>query len=79
MARDARLLYSGLADEIADRPFAVLQRFDDVRRLCRLRAGDSKRFPPCETGGRGLRNNPMRAASAIATGTWYHVMSCDIT
>jgi hypothetical protein len=30
MARDARLLYSGLADKIADRPLAVQQRFDDA-------------------------------------------------
>jgi hypothetical protein len=40
----------------------------------------SNQWPlPCETGVRGLRINDMRAQIPIATGTWYHVMSLDIT
>src|ERR1700728_2737408 len=40
----------------------------------------SNQWPlPCETGVRGLRINDMRAETPIATGTWYHVMSLDIT
>jgi hypothetical protein len=42
--------------------------------------GDRNQWPlPCETGVRGLRINDMRAETPIATGTWYHVMSFDIT
>src|SRR6266853_3024414 len=41
---------------------------------------DRNQWPlPCETGGRGLQNNHMRAPSPIATGTWHHVVSRDIT
>ena len=40
----------------------------------------SNQWPlPCETGVRGLRINDMRGGFPIATGTWYHVMSFDIT
>jgi hypothetical protein len=40
----------------------------------------SNQWPlPCETGVGGLRINDMRAMSPIATGTWYHVMSFDVT
>jgi hypothetical protein len=40
----------------------------------------SNQWPlPCETGVRGLRINHMRAELPIATSTWYHVMSRDIT
>src|ERR1700733_1173823 len=40
----------------------------------------SNQWPlPCETGVWGLRINDMRAEAPIATGTWYHVMSLDIT
>ena len=40
----------------------------------------SNQWPlPCETGGRGLRIKDMRARTPFATGTWYHLMSFDIT
>jgi hypothetical protein len=34
---------------------------------------------PCETGAMGLQINDMRAASLIATGACYHVVSLGIT
>jgi hypothetical protein len=34
---------------------------------------------PCATGVWGLRINDMQAEIPIATDTWYHVMSLDIT
>jgi hypothetical protein len=34
---------------------------------------------PCETGVWGLQISDMRAGSPVATGTWYHLMSFDIT
>jgi hypothetical protein len=40
----------------------------------------SNQWPlPCETGVRGLRINHMRVQFPIATGTWYHVMSRNVT
>jgi hypothetical protein len=40
----------------------------------------SNQWPlPCETGSKGLQINHMRAELPIATSTWYHVMSRDIT
>jgi hypothetical protein len=40
----------------------------------------SNQWPlPCETGVLGLRINHMRVLMPVATGTWYHVMSFDIT
>src|SRR5258708_39268155 len=40
----------------------------------------SNQWPlPCETEVGCLRINDMRAVSPIATRTWYHVMSFDIT
>jgi hypothetical protein len=40
----------------------------------------SNQWPlPCETEVRGFRINDMRVQIPIATGTWYHVMSFDIT
>ena len=40
----------------------------------------SNQWPlPCETGVWGLRINDMRVHFPIATGTWCHVMSFDIT
>jgi hypothetical protein len=40
----------------------------------------SNQWPmPCETGVRGSRIKDMRAASPVATNTWYHGMSFDIT
>jgi len=40
----------------------------------------SNQWPlPCETGVGCLKINDMRAVFPIATVTWYHVMSFDIT
>src|SRR5258708_8206884 len=40
----------------------------------------SNQWPlPCETEVGCLQINDMRAVSPIATRTWYHVMSLDIT
>ena len=40
----------------------------------------SNQWPlPCETGVWGLRINHMRVLMPIAIGTWYHVMSHNVT
>jgi hypothetical protein len=40
----------------------------------------SNQWPlPCETEVGCLRINDMRLATPVATSTWYHVMSFDIT